>query len=573
MATKISHWRLQTNLYDLLTRATAGMEKVNKLTEKLTGAFNKATGGSQNLKNSIGELEEKLKGLETNRRAALSEADIRKFNGEIQKTEAQLNRLRNLPPDGLFARLQKGIGMSSLMTGALAAAFSVNTLVNFSREVVATTGKFERYGAVLQNTLGKAGATESLNTITQFAAKTPFAVDELTDSYLRLTNRGMKPSMEAMTNLGDLASSQGKGFLQLTEAVLDATTGEFERLKEFGLKGSKAGDQITLAFGRFHETVKATPEAVSALLQKIGRLPGVAGAMQSISATTEGLVSNMGDQWDMLMLKIGVGSKGAMGFLFEGTQKVLGVLNGFADWLRMNQGIVEGFFKVIALGAVVVGYFALSWLAATIAASPFIFAGIAIAAVLVYCYNRFEMVRGAIDALIVILEQGVRMLFSWWKTLWGILTLDFDLAKSGFTDFIETASETPEKAAKAFNQGVENAKLQKMQDPNKSVMDQMMEGIPGGGNTGSVDQGSLVGAGDGSGGSGNSSGPQATVNNINNADTGQKNIRIVIEQLIGIQTYNASKGERRTAGQAAGDGTLENLLRVLNTAQGKLANT
>ena len=34
----------------------------------------------------------------------------------------------------------------------------------------------------------------------------------------------------------------GKDLSQMIEAVADATTGEFERLKEFGIKAGKEGD-------------------------------------------------------------------------------------------------------------------------------------------------------------------------------------------------------------------------------------------------------------------------------------------------------------------------------------------
>lgn len=69
--------------------------------------------------------------------------------------------------------------------------------------------------------------------IEDISKHTLFGVDNLTQSYLSLVNRGMKPTEKQITALGDLASSQGKDFNQLTEALLDAQTGEFERLKEF----------------------------------------------------------------------------------------------------------------------------------------------------------------------------------------------------------------------------------------------------------------------------------------------------------------------------------------------------
>jgi phage tail tape-measure protein len=44
--------------------------------------------------------------------------------------------------------------------------------------------------------------------IEDISKRTPFEVDNLTQSYLSLVNRGMKPTEKQIIALGDLASSQ-----------------------------------------------------------------------------------------------------------------------------------------------------------------------------------------------------------------------------------------------------------------------------------------------------------------------------------------------------------------------------
>lgn len=174
--------------------------------------------------------------------------------------------------------------------------------------VFETAGRFEKYNAVLRNALGtQTAAADAMGRIQKFAADTPFSVDELTGSFIKFTNRSMKPTMESMRSFGDLAASQGKSFDQLTEAVLDATSGEFERLKEFGIKASKAGEQVTLTFKGVPKVIKNTPEAIEAALIAFGGLEGVAGGMAAISETWEGTVSNIGDSSDSLKALFGKG--------------------------------------------------------------------------------------------------------------------------------------------------------------------------------------------------------------------------------------------------------------------------
>ena len=52
------------------------------------------------------------------------------------------------------------------------------------------------------------------------ASKTPFAVVELTQAFVKLANQGFRPTTDELRKLGDLASSTGKQFDQLAEAII-----------------------------------------------------------------------------------------------------------------------------------------------------------------------------------------------------------------------------------------------------------------------------------------------------------------------------------------------------------------
>jgi hypothetical protein len=58
-------------------------------------------------------------------------------------------------------------------------------------------------------------------------------------------NRGIKPTKDELINMSDLASSQGKSLNMYVEAMLDAQTGEYERLKEFGIRAKSVGTHTT----------------------------------------------------------------------------------------------------------------------------------------------------------------------------------------------------------------------------------------------------------------------------------------------------------------------------------------
>jgi hypothetical protein len=197
------------------------------------------------------------------------------------------------------------------------AAFSVAAIVEMGKKIIEVTAQFQKLEAVLTNTLGsKSKAQDALALIQQFAAETNFSVLELTNGFVKLANQGFVPTKEELRKLADLANSTGKTFDQLTEAILDAQTGQFERLKEFGIKASKQGDQVVFTFKGVKTQVDYTSEAMKNYILSLGDLQGVSGSTAAISETLGGKISNLGDALDKLFNTIGTEGSGIMkGFI------------------------------------------------------------------------------------------------------------------------------------------------------------------------------------------------------------------------------------------------------------------
>lgn len=210
----------------------------------------------------------------------------------------------------------------------IAGIFAADKIMGFAKEVIAVTAEFQKLSAVLTNTLGSRSAAQGAMTkIQEFASQTPFSVAELTASFVKLANQGFTPTVAQLRKLGDLASSTGKGFDQLAEAIIDAQTGEFERLKEFGIRASKAGDQVTFTFKGIQTQTKFTNDAIREYLVSLGDLQGVSGSMAAISETLGGQISNLGDSWDSFLNTIGTN-------LAPIYQKALGLTSSFLNQLN-----------------------------------------------------------------------------------------------------------------------------------------------------------------------------------------------------------------------------------------------
>jgi hypothetical protein len=230
--------------------------------------------------------------------------------------------------DSLGTKLDKFATAAGKVAGfaAVAVASGFGLL---GKSVVETSAQFESYQATLETIEGSsAKAKASLDWISEFGKTTPYDVAQVTDAFVKLKAYGIDPlTDDALRVLGDTASAMQKPLNQAVEAFADAATGEFERLKEFGIKAKTEGDNVTFAWTKngqdMTKTVKKSSNEIrSFLLETMG--DRFAGAMDKQSKTWNGMMSNLGDTWTDFKRRIG-----EAGF-FEGMTTRLGK---FLDYL------------------------------------------------------------------------------------------------------------------------------------------------------------------------------------------------------------------------------------------------
>jgi hypothetical protein len=220
------------------------------------------------------------------------------IGGDISKLRTEVNKANGLM--GNFNNKMSKVGTM------IAGAFSAAAVIGFTKAVYQTTAQFQKFEAVLNTSLGSNSKAQlAMKQIEQFASVTPFSVQELTNSFVKLANQGFAPTTNQLRRLGDLAASTGKSFDQLAEAIIDAQTGEFERLKEFGIRAKKEGENVTFTFKGVETQTKFTADAIREYVLSLGDAVGVSGSMAAISDTLSGRMSNLGDSWDQFLKTLG----------------------------------------------------------------------------------------------------------------------------------------------------------------------------------------------------------------------------------------------------------------------------
>jgi len=233
---------------------------------------------------------------------------------------------------GAFGSVKSSLG------GLRSAIFSVQgALAGIAGSLVAKTvidanRSFQSLQASLITFTGSAEAANRQFAVLQdFAAKTPFSLEEVVGGFNKLVARGITPSIESLTAFGNIASGTGKSLDQFIEAVADAAVGEFERLKEFGIKANSEGDRIKLTFGGVTKTVGKNSQEMLSYLESLGQTK-FAGAIERQSQTLNGAFSNLGDA--ISKLSVAIGEAGLNKFLVDATRSMTGLIEQFEIGIR-----------------------------------------------------------------------------------------------------------------------------------------------------------------------------------------------------------------------------------------------
>lgn len=249
------------------------------------------------------------------------------------------------------------------LLGPLAA---IGTVAGSLSKLVAVQRQFDVLNAGLQTATGSAAAaSKAFVALQDFAAKTPYSLDQAVEGFTKLVNLGLTPSEAALTSYGNTASALGKDLNQMIEAVADAATGEFERLKEFGIKSKSEGDKVSFTFQGVTTKIGKNATEIEKYLTSIGENQ-FAGAMEKRINTLDGALSNFGDTMDGLFREVsaaGVGSlieeqvrtateamqelteQVASGQLQAELSAIAGKFDGFSRDISQSLDIISGLFE------------------------------------------------------------------------------------------------------------------------------------------------------------------------------------------------------------------------------------
>ena len=208
----------------------------------------------------------------------------------------------------------------------------VGTIVNANKS-------FQSLQASLITFTGSAeAAAAQFEVLQKFASTTPFALEEVVGGFNKLIARGINPSIESLTAFGNIASGTGKSLDMFIEAVADAAVGEFERLKEFGIKAKSEGDKVSLTFGGVTKTIGKNSQEMLAYLEQLGQTK-FAGSIERQANTIGGAFSNFGDA--ISTLSVAIGEAGLNDFLVTTTREMSRLITVTTQATKANLDLAD----------------------------------------------------------------------------------------------------------------------------------------------------------------------------------------------------------------------------------------
>ena len=230
-------------------------------------------------------------------------------------------------------------------------------------QIVQTNRTFEDLEATLRAVTGSAlAAKKSFELIRAFTSTTTFQIEEVAQAFITLKQAGIVPTSEVLQDFGNFAAGMGKSVTQLAQAAFNATTGEMEMLKQFGVVARQQGDKITVTFDGVTKTIDRSGEAIVEFLRSIGR-EKFPTAIEERFNTLSGAISNLKDQISEFNVAVGDGVSGfglRQNFinLAKSTASLIETLRPLGQLFGMIIGLLSGLATILVKVIDGIGIFA-----------------------------------------------------------------------------------------------------------------------------------------------------------------------------------------------------------------------
>lgn len=220
---------------------------------------------------------------------------------------------------------QSVVGMAAQFVGFAAVVAGGRALVAFNSEMDVLQVSLD----LLTGSAERGAAAMAM--LEDLTLRTPFQVNNLANAFAILQNAGLDPTAESLTHFGDAAVIARQGLEETAEAVADAVTFQFERLRALGITTRTEGNNIDFTFRGVTTRVRKESRAIYGYLDTLAT-QNFGGAMALQMETLPGAISNARSA--MLFFLRTVGRSGVNEALQRLANQVGGLIEGNKGFAR-----------------------------------------------------------------------------------------------------------------------------------------------------------------------------------------------------------------------------------------------
>jgi len=232
------------------------------------------------------------------------EADMTGLRRDLSRVEGQVKTFGSNANNSL-QKIEGATSGASTAFKALGAAIATALGALTIGRVVSVIREFEDLEARLKSITPNAEtAAAAFTLITKYSETTTFQLQEVTQAFITLASAGIAPTKQVLIDVGNLAAARGKRIQDVAQAIMNATTGEFEMLKGLGIVVRTEGDNAIATFNGVSTTISRSN--ILEYLQKISQT-NFADATAKAADTLTGKLSNLEDATNRFYNQIGEG--------------------------------------------------------------------------------------------------------------------------------------------------------------------------------------------------------------------------------------------------------------------------
>jgi len=325
------------------------LEKMTELSIAAVKNLSKISGiKAPNFRNSVTKLsllDKLIKSIKRSGSRAFNamNSSINKFVISITKSVTGINMIT------------RSVKMLDTVSRAYLSYMVIDFIGNLRRQATEIPAMFERYKTIFTTLSGSTkNAEKDINRLIGLLKEIPTTYSEIANTEMRVKAFGLPDTNDFMKSMYDLSAAMNKTSIQAVEMIGDAIVGEFERLKEFGIKAMTIGTKVKFQFvnnlgKQMVVTVDNTKEKISEVISLISKAKFSGVAIKQMQ-TFEGIIKSIKGKWELIVNKVMTTSsvfqklKNVLVFVNEKMSEFLDNDNPKSKEMieKINKGLVDG---------------------------------------------------------------------------------------------------------------------------------------------------------------------------------------------------------------------------------------